>query len=306
MLSVSCNLSCSARLSVWLRPRRSQHNAASSLALYEQWCLLHLQWCLQHLQWCVLHFQWSVLHWQTVSRDACRVSCNAHSCSTGFLLDQVMTADCCTLGESFVAVLVESVPAHSMILAKPACACRVWISPIYIPEIACICIFCRQTYCTAMVVVQGMTESRGRAAIKAGNINDLASNPEKKQLCKYREVLAFMKSTPSIITRKQSIITRKWYCWSSTCIADKDHISCITCKIHRLFLDNILISTVCPGTPGMSAQGLSFYQIFHHFDFPSFCFAALGFSCTDWRPPGTSGDSRRSQNCYSFKFSSMA
>ncbi len=71
---------------------------------------------------------------QTVPRDACRVPCNAHSCSTGFLLDQVMTADCCTLGESFVAVLLESVPAQS-VLAKPACSCRVWISPIYISEI---------------------------------------------------------------------------------------------------------------------------------------------------------------------------
>lgn len=143
MLSVkqtlSCDLSCSVRLSVWLRPLRCQCNAASSLALVEQWCLLHLQ---------------------TFAIDARRVPCNAHGCSTGFLLDQVMTAHCSTVRESFVAALVGSVPAQSMILAKPACSCRVWNSPIYISEIAWLCTFCRQSLITAaallVVVVQGM------------------------------------------------------------------------------------------------------------------------------------------------------
>ncbi len=50
------------------------------------------------------------------------------------------------------------------------------LDQLYISEIACLCIFCRQTYRTAVVVVQGMRDSRGRAAIKAGNINNVASN----------------------------------------------------------------------------------------------------------------------------------
>lgn len=145
----------------WFQQRHC-YNVASSLALYDQWCLLQLQ---------------------TIARDACKVLCNAHCCSTWFLHDQVTIAHCCMLTESFVAVLGYSVPDQLILLAKPACSCRVWIE-IYISEIAWLCVFCRQTCCTAVVVVQNMKENRGWAAIiadwiKAGSINDQASNPKQ-------------------------------------------------------------------------------------------------------------------------------